>query len=362
MENQEVKDALSQHIVKGELALRDALTGMESTYNTTLWWGPAHDALNNYMNHSTPLAGKEVPWNEVSSHESVTVTLKQFFQGIDAEHLSLWQMVQFFRTKLESWNISPSDIFVAMGHARWGGSKMANISLRMVQGMLVALAFLLSMGFKTILFFSVLWYVLSQESLIERFVRDLLPIPQDQKNDAVRNLRQSIEGVFFSIPAIACFHGIITLASFTVLSIEFPFFSTFLSVIFSLLPVVDPYLVCLPWVFACIIGGESTKGISLFILQYVVSRFVAKRIIITGVPQCGEFLTYLTVLSIFMGFAAFGFQGVFAGPLVVVLGRLVFLSLDALTSSSEVSWPEIIMRYPLRSRNSQLRSTVDVDG
>jgi TM2 domain-containing membrane protein YozV len=63
-------------------------------------------------------------------------------------------------------------------------------TLQVVQGLLVVLAFLLSIGFKTILFFSVLWYVLSQESLIERMVRDLLPISPDKKVDAVRTLRQ----------------------------------------------------------------------------------------------------------------------------------------------------------------------------
>jgi hypothetical protein len=51
-----VKDALAQHIVKGEHILRDALAGMEASYNTTLWWGPASDAVNNYMEHGSILA------------------------------------------------------------------------------------------------------------------------------------------------------------------------------------------------------------------------------------------------------------------------------------------------------------------
>jgi TM2 domain-containing membrane protein YozV len=62
--------------------------------------------------------------------------------------------------------------------------------MQVMQGLLVVLAFLLSFGFKTFLFFTVLWYVLSQESLIERMVRDLLPISPDKKTDAVRTLRQ----------------------------------------------------------------------------------------------------------------------------------------------------------------------------
>jgi hypothetical protein len=51
-----VKDALAQHIVKGEHILRDALAGMEASYNTTLWWAPASDAVNNYMEHGSILA------------------------------------------------------------------------------------------------------------------------------------------------------------------------------------------------------------------------------------------------------------------------------------------------------------------
>jgi hypothetical protein len=56
LDNNEVKDALAQHIVKGEHILRDALAGMEASYNTTLWWGPASDAVNNYMEHGSILA------------------------------------------------------------------------------------------------------------------------------------------------------------------------------------------------------------------------------------------------------------------------------------------------------------------
>ncbi|KAG5175788.1 hypothetical protein JKP88DRAFT_337581 [Tribonema minus] len=438
MDNREVKEALSEHILKGEHALRDALAGMEATYNGTLWWGPARDALNGtlwwtnrdavteFMEGSGgggAYAVGEGPggagmyalqqgageggegactvggWGGAAAaggeqwggQAVVSQALSQLLGGVELESLTPWQVAQKLRDQLASWEISPGDVLMAMGHARWGGQKMANISLKVVQGLLVVLAFLLSVGFKTILFFSVLWYVLSQESLIERMVRDLLPISPDKKVDAVRTLRQesliermvrdllpispdkkvdavrtlrqSIEGVFFSIPTIACFHGIITLASFTALSIEFPFFSTFLSVIFSLLPVVDPYLVCLPWVAALIIGGDLARGVALFVLQYVVSSFVAKRIINTGVSRFNGFLTYLTVLSIFMGFAVFGVQGVFAGPLVLVLGRLVFLSLDSMASSSEASWPELIMRYPsMRNLHSgRTRSMGNID-
>jgi hypothetical protein len=61
-----------------------------------------------------------------------------------------------------------------------------------------------------------------------------------------------------------------------------------------------------------------------------------QRIINTGVSGFNGFLTYLTVLSIFLGYSVFGVQGVFAGPLVLVLGTLVFQSLDSLANSSEV--------------------------
>jgi hypothetical protein len=67
-------------------------------------------------------------------------------------------------------------------------------------------------------------------------------------------------------------------------------------VIFSLLPVVDPYLVCLPWVISCMMGGEWTKGIMLFVLQYIVSSVVAKvseytSSIITYKPQSHKLFT-----------------------------------------------------------------------
>jgi predicted PurR-regulated permease PerM len=64
------------------------------------------------------------------------------------------------------------------------------------------------------------------------------------------------------------------------------------------------------------------------------------------------FLTYLTVLSIFLGYSVFGVQGVFAGPLVLVLGTLVFQSLDSLANSSEVRLDAIVIHSVVNTRKA----------
>lgn len=50
-------------------------------------------------------------------------------------------------------------------------------------------------------------------------------VPLEQR--AMTLLRGAIQGVFFLPCKVACLHGVVTLFSFTVLQVEFPFFAAF---------------------------------------------------------------------------------------------------------------------------------------
>lgn len=82
-------------------------------------------------------------------------------------------------------------------------------------------------------------------------------------------LRGAIQGVFFLPCKVACLHGVVTLLSFTLLKIEFPFFAAFMAVVVSILPVVPAYVVCWPWAVALILQGRWV-GIILAVSQNII--------------------------------------------------------------------------------------------
>jgi hypothetical protein len=46
------------------------------------------------------------------------------------EHISPSQLFHMLKHQLDSWDIGIGDVLLAMSHARTGGQKMANISLK----------------------------------------------------------------------------------------------------------------------------------------------------------------------------------------------------------------------------------------
>ncbi|CAN0050740.1 unnamed protein product [Discosporangium mesarthrocarpum] len=185
-------------------------------------------------------------------------------------------------------------------------------------------------GFKVVLFFTVVLYMTSHGDFLERAVGDLLPIPKDNRQLAVDMLRDSIEGVFFLPCKIACLHGVVTLCSFSVLGIDFPFFAAFLAVVLSIVPIVPSYVVCWPWALVLILHHDWT-GVLLIASQYLILSFIDNELCSQSLREANP---YLTGLSTFLGFAVFGVQGVLLGPLIICLGTLIHASMGFLESST----------------------------
>lgn len=90
-------------------------------------------------------------------------------------------------------------------------------------------------------------------------------------------LRGAVQGVFFLPCKVACLHGVVTLFSFTLLNIEFPFLAAFLAVVVSILPVVPAYVVCWPWAVMLVLQGRWV-GFLLAVSQHLVLSAVDREL------------------------------------------------------------------------------------
>ncbi|CAM9178270.1 unnamed protein product [Chrysoparadoxa australica] len=330
LDDHDVKATLSSHLGHGADLIKDTVASLEAEYNNTMWWGPVKEMAQNYIEHGTIMTGGgNNSTGVISATDSLPEAMVPLMGSGQASPSAAFAML---KDALKDWDIhvSFSGVLKAMTHATRGGHLTMKLFGTTVQSLLMGLGLGFSIGFKTILFFTIVWYMLRTESLVKRISQDFFPMSsQEQKDEAVKVLRQSIEGVFFCIPTIACFHGVITLSSFTLIGVEFPFFATFLSVLLSVLPIMDPSYVFMPWAIALGSSGDYPRALLLVLCNVCLSSSVARQVVNTSVlGPSSAFMTYLTVLSIFMGFTVFGVQGVFAGPLVLVLGNLIYRGLD----------------------------------
>lgn len=79
---------------------------------------------------------------------------------------------------------------------------------------------------------------------------------QQSKRQVVATLQTAVEEVFLVPLKTATAHAFMTFTLFNIFVLEFPFFATSLSFIFSIVPIVPSYLVTIPWVIGLCFAGQ----------------------------------------------------------------------------------------------------------
>ncbi|CAM9187912.1 unnamed protein product [Hapterophycus canaliculatus] len=298
----------SENIARAADFVQEKADGLASQYNETFWYPMARDAVSNYMEHGTLTTLPETCEGEPGGATGGLLGAVGGFSGL-VGHVS-------------SLNLSMEHV---VNYGAPSGKVFAN-------GLALLAWFcssLIMVGFKVVLFFTCVFFMTSNDDFLERNIGDFLPISQIDQKRAMATLRGAIEGVFFLPCKVACLRGAVTLFSFKILQIEFPFFAAFLAVLVSILPIVPAYIVCWPWAFTLVLHGRWS-GIILAVSQHTILSVIDTELYTQGVREANP---YLTSLSSFLGYSVFGAQGVLLGPLAMCLATLIYGGLGFLENS-----------------------------
>lgn len=82
----------------------------------------------------------------------------------------------------------------------------------------------------------------------------------------------------------------------------------------SIVPIIPPYLVCVPWVISIGITSSVVKAIALFGVQYFAFTVLDDMLYEKSIVALNS---YVSALSVVFGVYVFGFEGVIFGPLSV---------------------------------------------
>ena len=113
---------------------------------------------------------------------------------------------------------------------------------------------------------------------------------------------------------------LITIVGFYILKVEYALSLGIICGLLDMLPLVGPSLIFVPWIVVTVIMGNLNYAIKVLILYIIV---LSNRQILQAkiVGQNLGIDPLLTLLSIYLGVEAYGFLGLFVGPLVVVIVR-----------------------------------------
>jgi predicted PurR-regulated permease PerM len=169
----------------------------------------------------------------------------------------------------------------------------------------------------------VLFFVLRDGPALARQVVRMLPIEQRRRTLLWQHLSDVTRAVFLGIGLTALAQGALLGVGFWIAGLPSPLVFGVIGVILALIPMVGPALLWVPAAIWLAIQGHHGYAIFLALWGAVVVSLVdnlLRPLLISGRAEVPTLAVFVGVMG---GLAAFGFIGLFVGP--IVLGLLVAL-------------------------------------
>jgi predicted PurR-regulated permease PerM len=174
-----------------------------------------------------------------------------------------------------------------------------------------------TLGALVIMLFA-LFFLLRDGHTLARQVRELLPLPEKQRDRMLAETRDLVIASVGAGLAVAAAQGMIGGVAFAILGVNAPVIWGVVMAMTSLIPVVGAALVWLPTALWLLLSGEVTRGVILLVIGGVgislVDNFL-RPLLLSGRTSASGLVVFLGLLG---GVAAFGFVGLVLGPIVLV--------------------------------------------
>jgi len=199
---------------------------------------------------------------------------------------------------------------------RQSGTALLDFLMSLLGGVSAAL-----IGFTVLLF--LVYYFLVDGTALLRWSRGVAPLSPDTWDALVKQVDRLMWAVLVGNLAVAVVQGLLTGIGFLLLGIDNVVFWTVFTTILALLPLIGASVVWIPASGYLLVVGRPVAAVALFAYGALVVSLSDNylRPMIGG--READLNPALFVLGIFGGLAAFGFMGLFFGP--VIIGTLKVL-------------------------------------
>ncbi|GAB7018578.1 AI-2E family transporter [Halostagnicola bangensis] len=174
-------------------------------------------------------------------------------------------------------------------------------------------------GFGLALF--LIYYLLKDGDTLYGWVREMTPLPEDVQNDLYTELDEVMRAVLLGHVLIAMAQGLIAGLGFFVTGIPNAAFWTALMIVLALIPLVGTFLVWGPAVGYLVLTGEPLFALGLFVYSAIIVGVSDDYLRPIVVDRYADINPAVIIVGVLGGVYAFGFMGLFFGP--VVLGAFI---------------------------------------
>ena len=176
---------------------------------------------------------------------------------------------------------------------------------------------LATLGALVIMLFA-LFFLLRDGHTLARQVRELLPLPEQERDRMLAETRDLVIASVGAGLAVAAAQGTIGGVAFALLGIKAPVIWGVVMAMTSLIPVVGAALVWVPTALWLLLSGDVVRGVVLLIVGGVGISMVdniLRPLLLSGRTSASGLVVFLGLLG---GVSAFGFVGLVLGPIVLV--------------------------------------------
>jgi predicted PurR-regulated permease PerM len=174
-----------------------------------------------------------------------------------------------------------------------------------------------TLGSLFVMLFS-LFFLLRDGDVLGRQVRELLPLPDRERERLMSETRDLVIASVGAGLAVAAAQGTIGGLAFWLLGVGAPVIWGVVMGMCSLIPVVGAALVWVPTALWLLLSGDITRGIILAlvgVLGISMADNVLRPLLLAGRTSASGLVVFLGLLG---GVSAFGFIGLVLGPIVLV--------------------------------------------
>ena len=239
--------------------------------------------------------------------------------GDIADLLPAW-LPDWVRDSIISFTKDSDSVKLAVSYAaKWAGTFLTALSKSMLAG---ASAFLVEI----MVILMVSFFFIRDGEQIVAYVKSVFPLTDAEKHNFFRRAKNLLHALIFGILLTVAIQSILGALGWWFVGLANPAFFGMLMFFFGMFPA-GTAIVWAPGAVYLLLSGDTREGIILLIWGTAVVGTVdnfLRPFLISGGNSGEDIPTLLIIMGLFGGVMAWGFLGIFLGPLVLVLFTLVF--------------------------------------
>ncbi|WP_253737291.1 AI-2E family transporter [Halohasta salina] len=174
----------------------------------------------------------------------------------------------------------------------------------------------------TVMFF-VVYYLLKDGDRAAAWLRTVLPLDPEIREDLIDETSLLLYNSLVGTVAVAGVQAVLLGIAFVLVGLQNVVFWTVVTFVAALLPLVGASIIWLPASVYFLVVGRPVAAVALAVFGAVVISTVDNVLRPMVMRRGAQLSPVLTILGIFGGIALFGFVGLFVGPIVLGVTKLL---------------------------------------